>query len=127
MTNKRREMGNRAILSSSLLPFHNGKIVTLECACCATEDLPSLESEMIFFWDSTRVNWRMLFFLFLLHLPLCFSHIPRLSPFFIFFLLSAIGIRLLLLVFRVSFLSLFFRVVVLLVKSNLAQGSFLKP
>lgn len=59
VTNKRREM---AILSSSLLPFHNGKIVTLECACFATEDLPSLESKIIFFWDSTRVDWRMFFF-----------------------------------------------------------------
>lgn len=53
VTNKRTEMGNRAILSSSLLPFHNGKIVTLECTCFATEDLLLLGSKMIFFWDST--------------------------------------------------------------------------
>lgn len=83
VTNKRREM---AILSSSLLPFHNGKIVTLECACFATEDLPSLESKIIFFWDSTRVDWRMFFF-FLLRPPLCFSlsHFLSLCFLFVFF------------------------------------------
>lgn len=86
VTNKRREMGNRAILSSSLLPFHNGKIVTLECTCFATEDLPSLESKIIFFWDSTRVDWRMFFF-FLLRPPLCFSlsHFLSLCFLFVFF------------------------------------------
>lgn len=52
VTNKRTEMGNRAILSSSLLPFRNGKIVTLECTCFATEDLLLLGSKLIFFWDS---------------------------------------------------------------------------
>lgn len=54
VTNKRREMGNRAILSSSLPQFHNGKMVTLEWACFATKDLPRLACKMIFFWDSSR-------------------------------------------------------------------------
>lgn len=51
VTNKRTEMGNRAILSSSLLPFRNGKIVTLQCTCFATKDLLLLGSKLIFFWD----------------------------------------------------------------------------
>lgn len=85
MTNKRREMGNRAILSSSLLPFHNGKIVTLQCACFATEDLPPLESKTIFFWDSARVNWRML--VSLCSIFLCVSPTCLLYLFFCFFLL----------------------------------------
>ena len=45
VTNKRREIGNRAILSSSLPQFHNGKIVTLEWACFATEDLLRLNGK----------------------------------------------------------------------------------
>lgn len=49
-------MGNRAILSSSLLPFRNGKIVTLERTCFATEDLLLLGSKLIFFWDFIGVN-----------------------------------------------------------------------
>lgn len=57
VTNKRREMGNRAIPCSSLPLLYNGKIVTLEWACFATEYLPPFEREMIFFWDSSRVDW----------------------------------------------------------------------
>lgn len=88
VTNKRREMGNRAILSSSLLPFHNGKIVTLECACFATEDLPSLESKIIFFWDSTRVDWRMFFF-FLAPSSFMFLPLTFVSTLFSFCLLQS--------------------------------------
>lgn len=54
-------MGNRAIFSPSLPQFHNGKTVTLEWACFATEDLPPLECKIIFFWDSSRVDWQMYF------------------------------------------------------------------
>lgn len=104
VTNKRREMGNRAILSSSLLPFHNGKIVTLECACFATEDLPSLESKIIFFWDSTRVDWRMFFFSCSVLLYVSPSHI---SYHFVFFL-SSFAVTILLFLHVIFFLHLLF-------------------
>lgn len=115
VTNERREMENRAILSSSLLPFHNGKIVTLECACFATEDLPSLESKMIFFWDSTRVDWRMFLCFSLSHfLSLCFpfvffcSHHLALSACYFVLHLLFLGISLTLLFVLLFWLTTFY-------------------
>lgn len=125
-------MGNRAILSSSLLPFHNGKIVTLECACFATEDLPSLESKMIFFWDSTRVNWRMLFFLFLCSIFLYVSPTSLLYLFFFYFFFFCCHhpVPASILIsehFPDSFVCVLTTHHILLVKSGLAQSSSLKP